>query len=151
MSSLPWSLSASASFKRLLPTLPPVFLYTEGLEGQEMQTNASFPVSWNTGPLQTATSTVSTTSVVFCVSAVQKYLLAQVTAAHTAALCWLPLYWSATKESTAEIWTYSARLLSSSEYFSLPMYVPCRGSIKVGCRLNTAAPWASKTAVRHYY
>lgn len=105
-------------------------------------------VSRNTGPLQAATSTVSATSGVFCISAVQKYLLARVTAAHTAALCWLPLYWPAAKGK----YCWDVDLLQLDFFpllhiFLFHMYVPCKGSIKVGFYLNTAAPCASKTAV----
>lgn len=64
--------------------------------GEEMQGNASFSVSPNSGPLQTATSTGPPASVAFCIS-VQKCFLAQVTVAHTAALCLLLLCWPATK------------------------------------------------------
>lgn len=127
------------------------FLYTDVLEGEEMQANASFSASPNTGPPQTATSTGPPASGAFCISALQKCLLAQATAAHTAALCWLLPCWPATKgEDRWNVDLPQPHFFPFLRIFLFHMYMACRGSIEVGCYLNIAALWASKTAVRQH-
>ena len=116
-----------------------------------MQANTSFSVSLNTGPLQTATSTGPPASVAFWISVVQKCFLAQVTAAHATALCWLLLCWPATKgEDCWNVGLPQPDFFLILHIFLFHMYMACRGGIEVGCYLNIAALWASKTAVRQY-